>query len=60
MVKNYLGQETKYQRLKEQADFYTTEANRFYHNPIKRTIFMFLARKYDRMALHLTIAEASR
>lgn len=51
---------TKYQHLKEQADFYTTEANRHYYNPIKREIFKYLAKKYDRKALALTIQEACR
>lgn len=51
---------SEYQRLKEQADFYTTEARRFYYNPIKREIFKYLARKYENMALRLTIAEACR
>lgn len=60
MIKNLISQGTEYQKLKEQADFYEREAGRFYHNPIKRTIFMYLARQYDRKALHLTVAEASR
>lgn len=51
---------TKYQQLKEQADFYTREANKHYHNPIKREIFKYLARKYDRKALGLTVGEALR
>lgn len=38
---------SKYQHLKEQADFYTTEAIRHYHNPFKRVIFTTLARKYE-------------
>ena len=39
---------SKYQNLKEQADFYTSEAIRHWHNPIKRVIFKYLAKKYDR------------
>ena len=51
---------TKYQGLIEQADFYTTEARRHYHNPIKREIFKYLARQYEKKALKLTVKEAIR
>lgn len=51
---------TEYQRLRELADFYTTEARNHYYNPIKREIFRYLARKYENEALHLTVEEASR
>lgn len=51
---------TEYQRLRELADFYTTEANKHYYNPIKREIFRYLARKYENKALHLTVGEALR
>ena len=51
---------TEYQRLKELADFYTTEARNHYYNPIKREIFRYLARKYENKALHLTVGEVLR
>lgn len=51
---------TEYQKLKELADFYTTEAKNHYYSPIKREIFKYLARQYENKALSLTIGEASR
>lgn len=51
---------TRYQQLKEQADFYTAEASKHYHNPIKFQIFKYIAKQYDRKALRLTIGEGLR
>lgn len=39
---------SRYEYLMSQKDFYTSEAIRHYHNPIKRVIFKYLAKKYDR------------
>lgn len=51
---------SKYADFMTQADFYTTEARRHYHNPIKREIFKYLARQYEKKALKLTVKEAIR
>jgi hypothetical protein len=51
---------TKYQRYREDADFYTSEAIRHYHNPIKRVIFTFLARKYEKLARRQARVEVVR
>ena len=51
---------TRYQQLRNEADFYTSEAIRHYHNPIKRLIFTFLARKYERKARRQASVEVIR
>jgi len=51
---------TNYQKLMDQADFYTTEARKHKDDPIKKMIFKWLAKKYTDKALRLPIMEALR
>ena len=50
----------QYEYLMSQKDFYTTEAIRHHHNPIKRVIFTFLARKYEKLARRQARVEVVR
>ena len=49
---------TRYEKLMKLSDDYMTDARIHQHNKIKKAIFEWLANKYRKQALALTIAEA--
>lgn len=49
---------TRYQQLMDLSDYYMAEARKYHSNKIKKAIFEWLANKYRKQALALTIAEA--
>lgn len=49
---------TRYQELMDQADFYKSEAIKHRHSWIKKTLFSWIANKYQGKARKLSIAEA--